>query len=305
MGKNYSSSERGSVTMSDERKIRVKANEVELKLTLTAKLLSKSFEDAVITPFIKAYNKRALTAVHRNDLLGVRIDDDQVLSDLSVPASIVLLKNETVCAELSFRAAYNPAMELPSNPFQAPPTNFGPTPGLNSGPSAPKERLVDFDDGDRSEIEKLKAERRAARLAREGSAKVDEAADGVADAVVAASISTPEPEEPTALAQLAAAEEQLEALRVETAAIRAMLVDTSGEFAEALLDEASKRAAALSAAVNKLQFGMDEISLGELDEELVAPARARRKAINLGLEEDLLSAARKLPAEILAVRRAI
>ena len=92
---------------------------------------------------------------------GSSLHVNQVLSDVMVPASIVLLKNETVCAELSFRAAYDPSMELPSNPFQAPPVNVGPQPnsGSSSLPSAKKERLVDFDDGDRSEIEKLKADR--------------------------------------------------------------------------------------------------------------------------------------------------
>lgn len=41
-----------------ERCIRVAAGTVSLKLTLSPKLLKKSFTDAVLSPFIKAYNKK-------------------------------------------------------------------------------------------------------------------------------------------------------------------------------------------------------------------------------------------------------
>ena len=44
--------------MSSDRAIRVTAGTVSLKLTLTPKLLKRSLTDAVINPFIKAYNKK-------------------------------------------------------------------------------------------------------------------------------------------------------------------------------------------------------------------------------------------------------
>ena len=50
---------------------------------------------------------------------------------------------------------------------------------------------------------------------------------------------------------------------------------------------------------------MDEISLGELDEAEVAPARARRKAVNSKIEGELLPAARSLPGEVKAALAAL
>ena len=44
--------------MADDRAIRVMSGTVSLKLTLTPKLLKKSFADAVLSPYIKAYNKK-------------------------------------------------------------------------------------------------------------------------------------------------------------------------------------------------------------------------------------------------------
>ena len=89
------------------------------------------------------------------------------------------------------------------------------------------------------------------------------------------------------------------------AAIRSIIGSAGGDFAEGVLVDASKRAASISAAVGKLQAGMDEISLGELDEYEVAPARARRKAINAKIESDLLPAARALPKEVKAALGAL
>ena len=42
----------------DERKLRVECNGVVLKLTLSAKQMSKPFADAVLAPFLKAYSKK-------------------------------------------------------------------------------------------------------------------------------------------------------------------------------------------------------------------------------------------------------
>jgi len=278
--------------------VRVTANQISLRLTLTPKLLSKSFDDAVIGPFIKAYNKRAELAVSRQDLLGVRLDEAQVLKDLSVPAAVVLLKHEEVHAELSFRAPLDPSMELPSNPFQAPPSSMG-------GGAPKKEELVDFHDDDRSEIDRMKAERRAARIAREATsgAAGDEAAKETVEAAEADAPAAPSEPEPLRL--LAAAEQKLAQLEEEVVAVRAVVASAAGEFAEGLLVDASKRAAALSAAANKLQYGMDEIAIGDLDESEVPAARARRKAVNAKLEGSLLPAARSLPSEVKAALAAL
>lgn len=133
----------------EERSVLVSGNEVRLRLTLGPRLLGKSFEEAVVLPFIKAYNKRAPLAVAPHDLLGVRIDGEP-LRDVSLGAGVVLLQGETVHAELSFRAPLDPSLELPSNPFQSP-TDGGKVPSVAS------ENLVNFDGEDRSEINRIKA----------------------------------------------------------------------------------------------------------------------------------------------------
>ena len=55
--------------------LRVRCGEIELKLTLNAKLLGRSFGVAVIKPFLDALNKRAAAAITLADLQGVRVDD--------------------------------------------------------------------------------------------------------------------------------------------------------------------------------------------------------------------------------------
>ena len=44
--------------------MRVECNGVMLKLTLSQKLLRKPFKDAVLTPFLKAYSKKATPPIH-------------------------------------------------------------------------------------------------------------------------------------------------------------------------------------------------------------------------------------------------
>ena len=148
------------------RAIRVSADDVELKLTLSAKLQKKSFADAVLVPFTKAFNKRKGTEWKVDDLVSVSVDDEYV-TDFSVPASVVLAGVEMVFASLTYRTLPKREMLLDSDPFSGkqwePPTAGG---------------TVDFiaDEDDRSEIEKLKAERRAKRLEKE-AAKATEKPD--------------------------------------------------------------------------------------------------------------------------------
>ncbi len=154
--------------MSDDRAVQVKAGTVNLKLTLNAKLLKKSFRDAVLTPFIKAYNKKSSTDWTADDLVSVTVDGS-LMTDYGVAASVVLLSGSVVSAELQFRVVKTqPGSELP-----------GPFSGEKwSAPSGGDVAFVQ-DEDDRSEIEKLKAQRREARLMREAATECS-AAGGAA-----------------------------------------------------------------------------------------------------------------------------
>lgn len=71
-------------------KVVVACGEVKLKLTLTEELLDKSLEDALVGPFISAYNKKAGTSLKPADLLGFSVDGGSEMSDLSLSARTVL-----------------------------------------------------------------------------------------------------------------------------------------------------------------------------------------------------------------------
>ena len=81
-----------------------------------------------------------------------------------------------------------------------------------------------------------------------------------------------------ALGKIAQAEGKVEALLEEIAAVEAAIQAATDATA---LDAAAKRQAAVGAGVGQLTAMMDEIDIGEIeDDEARAAARARRKAIN-------------------------
>jgi len=154
-----------------ERSTLVKLDAVSLKLTLNDKLLRKPFDQAVLSPFLKAYAKRAGTAVTLDQISCVKVDG-VILGDLSIAASIVLLTTEAVDTEIILlhpdlrrdsRAPPNPKPSFEYNPFGA----VSDGPAARAPPGAP---LADFDEDGRSDVERLKEARRAAREAREAAA---------------------------------------------------------------------------------------------------------------------------------------
>ena len=66
----------------------VRCNAVTLKLTLTAKLLSRSFTDALLTPFLGAYNKKKTSSLTTSDLTDVQVDGVSV--DVAQPTVEIL-----------------------------------------------------------------------------------------------------------------------------------------------------------------------------------------------------------------------
>ena len=98
-----------------DRTILVSADTVSLKLTLSAKLQKRPFSDAVLAPFCKAYNKKKGTDWTVDDLVSVCVDDE-LMTDYTVAASVVLLSGSTVSAALAFRVT-RPEMQLNADPF--------------------------------------------------------------------------------------------------------------------------------------------------------------------------------------------
>ena len=72
---------------------RVRCGEVELKLTLTPKLLVKTLRDALVEPFLKVHNKRAPVEVTWEQLACIKVDGI-TLDDMDVIAESVLKKEE-------------------------------------------------------------------------------------------------------------------------------------------------------------------------------------------------------------------
>ena len=153
-----------------ERSTLVKLDAVSLKLTLNDKLLRKPFDQAVLSPFLKAYAKRAGTAVTLDQISCVKVDG-VILGDLSIAASIVLLTTEAVDTEIIL---LHPDLRHPARPPNPKPSfEYNPFGAVSDGPAArapPGAPLDDFDEDGRSDVERLKEARRAAREAREAAA---------------------------------------------------------------------------------------------------------------------------------------
>ena len=75
----------------DEKTTRIvviRLHEIELKITLTAKFLSRPFRDAAVAPFLKAYSKKVDQAATVGDVDAVLIDG--LPADMSLPCAELL-----------------------------------------------------------------------------------------------------------------------------------------------------------------------------------------------------------------------
>ena len=64
----------------ESRAVHCQAGKTALRLTLTSKLLEKSFADAVLTPFVRAFNRKNGTTWALGDVASVMVNR-VVLSD--------------------------------------------------------------------------------------------------------------------------------------------------------------------------------------------------------------------------------
>ena len=149
---------------------RVTLGEVTLKLTVSGNGLKKTFGDAVIAPFLRAYAKRTGTPVSLAQLARVEVDGE-MLGDLGLAASVVLLTREPVDVDLILRAA-DPEEIIRADPFAAAAAGGSAdnAAGAHNARAPPAQGVVDFDEEGRSEVDKLKEARRDARRAREAAA---------------------------------------------------------------------------------------------------------------------------------------
>lgn len=153
------------------------------------------------------------------------------------------------------------------------------------------------DGGERSEIDKLKAARRARNAA--ASAAGGSPASSAPAAEVIQRTEAPAASDP--LSRLLAAEAALEALRAETVDVRSALA--SGLDAGAVVALLG-RVVTAQGGVGALQAAIDEIAVGEIEDESARDdARARRKALNRAVESELMPAWVSLRADALAEKK--
>ena len=142
---------------------RVRCGGVELKLTLPAKALSKTLREAVVTPFLGAYAKKAQrAAVSADDVLRVEVDG-MAMSD-SLRATSVVSGAPLVRVELFLRpeaeaesAADGATSEAPTGaaPPRAPPSSSGARPNVDYS------KWRHFEDGDEDDGGGVDAKKRA------------------------------------------------------------------------------------------------------------------------------------------------
>jgi len=68
--------------------------DVQLKLTLTAKLLARPFCDALMVPFLKAFSKKQAAETTVEDVAGVEVDDEP-LTDLATECTKIFKSEES------------------------------------------------------------------------------------------------------------------------------------------------------------------------------------------------------------------
>lgn len=129
-----------------------------------------------------------------------------------------------------------------------------------------------------SEVEKLKAARREANAAKRAAAGADEETSTATSETFETSPPPPAVDKGP-LAQIARAEARLDELLLTEIPNASALIAAAAD-ADAL-DAAAKKQAAVSAGLGQLTAMMDEIDIGEIeDDEVRSAARVRRKAIN-------------------------
>jgi SpoU rRNA methylase family enzyme len=144
-------------------------------------------------------------------------------------------------------------------------------------------------DDNMSEVEKLKIKKRAQRAAREArEAANPSAASASAESLVMEEVAEALPSVDTnaadAVQSSSNAEKELTQAESTVASMKAEIASLKVELPSKTPDNAAdlkKRTLALQGQVGKLQMTIDEIFLGEIEDETVrAAAKARRKAIN-------------------------
>uniref|UniRef100_A0A7S4BDX1 Uncharacterized protein n=2 Tax=Chrysotila carterae TaxID=13221 RepID=A0A7S4BDX1_CHRCT len=112
---------------------------------------------------------------------------------------------------------------------------------------------------------------------------------------------------PEAVEAVSGALAQLTALEMKAAELRDTLnaeqktlngLDLQDAEADESLDAIGKKVTAAAAAIAKLQVGLDELDLCELDDEARGAARTRRKALNATAEGSLQPLAAALSAQL-------
>jgi hypothetical protein len=175
-----------------------------------------------------------------------------------------------------------------------PSTASKPSPG--GTPEPPSMANINIDDDDRSEVEKLKAKKRAERAAREAAKPAAEKEDEatfmepvVAEAAVDTNAADAVQSSSNAEKQLAAAEATVKSIQAEIVAL-----NTGPGVPKA--DNLKQRTLNLQGQVGKLQASLDEIYLGDLDDSARDACKQRRKKMNGLLENDF-------PGQITALKK--
>ena len=139
---------------------------------------------------------------------------------------------------------------------------------------------------DRTEIDRLKAQKKAQREAREaaGGPAVHEVPAAAPAAIVA------EVPEAGALALLASAEALAALMRNNIAAANAALAAYKAAPDAAAGTALQHSVTVITGQVGSLQSKIDEVSIGDLDEDARDAARARRKTLNASVEGELMPA---------------
>ena len=265
--------------VAEELKIRVKSASVEVFITLNAKFLAQPLDKALINPFIKVYNKKTDVPVTLESLISIHVTGAACPDG---PMTIDTAKDPTVAAS----------------------TILGSKEGVHIEFTFAEQMMPVFTEG-MSEVEKLKARRRAENAAKRAAAGATDDAAAASDPS-ADTPPVPPPPLPAApvesgpLGQLSKAEAQAQAIETE---LKACTTELAAATSMASVDAISTRATAAAGGVGKLMAMMDEIDLGDLDEEPRAAARVRRKAINAKVEDVLEPAKKDLNKAVMAARK--
>jgi len=164
-----------------------------------------------------------------------------------------------------------------------------------------------------SEVEKLKARRREANAAKRAAAGAEGDTSAPTEEDAGTSAPPPAAVDQGPLAQIDRAEAKVDALLTEIPEVTSLI--TAAADSEAL-DAAAKKQAAIAAGLGQLTAMMDEIDIGEIeDDEVRSAARVRRKAINkrcalassgdVEVDGDLAAANVNLKKALVAARSAL